>query len=296
MEKKSLMLMIFGLFVCFMVVIASNASAGTQGPGIMNEKQGQDQQGQGQQGQNQPGDSSGMEQMGDTLDLFNVKGIKGGLIQVDQNIFYSTDTLDVSVVIPQSLTAVWDGTAECYVIIRLTDGSLLDPFAITVSEQTPDEPKTFVTLDLSATPLSEGEYQIALILVNAGGDPLSMADWYNGFNGMAGATKFEVKEQCDADDDDSDCDGLMDSSAFNMVYSSLTVETGSDDQVSITGGTEPYTAVSSDDTIATASITGSVATISGVAEGAATITISDANGGIAAVVAVTVEASASSFQ
>lgn len=210
------------------------------------------------------------------LDVFGVKGIKKGLITVDKNIFYPTDTLEVGVMIPESAAAFWDEDAQAYILIRLSDGTLMTPFLITVTGQTPDEAQTFVTLDLSESPLSEGEYQIALVLVNDGGDPAELTDWYDGFRGLIGATHFQVRSDCG--EDDEDCDGLTAESDLAVDPAALTLEPYEMTIATITGGSGDYTAVSNDVAIATVNLLANYAIIAGISQGDTTITVTDTEG------------------
>ncbi|MEA2059064.1 MAG: hypothetical protein U9P10_00750 [Thermodesulfobacteriota bacterium] len=148
---------------------------------------------------NHPENSQNNPGLNSPLNIFNVKGIKSGLIMVDKIFFYMSDILDVSIVFPKSLTAVWNGSADTYLVIRIpeetqqadeiaeteqveeseeteqtkeNDSFILAPFLIRTSGEIPDTPKTFVSLDLSQTTLPVGAYQIAMILVKPEGDPL----------------------------------------------------------------------------------------------------------------------------
>lgn len=143
-----------------------------------------------------------------TLDIFKVKGIKKGLIKVNKNICYSGDPLEISIVLPQSLKAVWSGDAEVHLVIRMTNGAWVKQPPVFFDGTIPDQPKTFVSITLGSD-IPEGDYQMAIILVNPGGDPLNLSDWYEGFSGLVSATTFRISAQCD-DPEDLDCDGMTD--------------------------------------------------------------------------------------
>ena len=61
----------------------------------------------------------------------------------------------------------------------------------------------------------------------------------------------------------------------------VTVEAGSSATATLTGGTEPFTAVSSDETKATVKVDGRTLAVSGIAEGQATVTVTGGDGGVA---------------
>jgi hypothetical protein len=234
-------------------------------------------------------DSSNNSSSNSSLNIFNVKGIKSGLIKVDKNIFYSSDTIDISVVFPKSLKSVWDGSSDAYIVIRTADGTLFDPFPVFSSGQTPDKPKTFVSLDLSSTPIPAGDYQVAMILVNPGGDALNLGDWYNGFSGLISATTFKINTECDPLD--TDCDGLIDVTGLTAGPSSISLAPGGTKEITIANGQPPYSIVSDDETIGTVSDSilqdDGIVTVTGMEKGTTTITVTDDNGD-SAVVDVTV--------
>ena len=64
---------------------------------------------------------------------------------------------------------------------------------------------------------------------------------------------------------------------LSVTPPSVEVATGAIAEVSIVGGTAPYTVTSSDETIATASVSDDTVTITGVAEGNCTITVTDSS-------------------
>jgi len=235
------------------------------------------------------GNSGNSGNSNSSLNIFNVKGIKSGLIKVDKNIFYSTDKLDVSVVFPKSLKSLWNGSADAYLVIRMTDGTLLAPFPILSSGQTPDKPKSFVSIDLSATPIPTGDYQLALILVKPGGDALNLSDWYNGFGALISATTFKFKTQCDPLD--INCDGIIDITGVAVSPSSVTPSASGSTTITVSNGEVPYTIVSGDASIASVSDAtlpdDGTFIITGVVNGVTTVTVTDF-GGNTAVVDVTV--------
>ncbi len=76
-------------------------------------------------------------------------------------------------------------------------------------------------------------------------------------------------------------------SVYSATPSTLSIAIGATGDVALSGGTAPYTAVSSDDAVATVAVTDSTATVTGVAAGTATVTMTD-NAGNTVDVAVTV--------
>lgn len=64
----------------------------------------------------------------------------------------------------------------------------------------------------------------------------------------------------------------------NLFNSTLNINSGTIINVTINGGTEPYAVTSANDAIATATIVGKIMTITGIAAGTVTLTITDAEG------------------
>ncbi|MBT3175695.1 MAG: hypothetical protein HOG03_05150 [Desulfobacula sp.] len=159
------------------------------------------------------------------------------------------------------------------------------PFPVLSSGQTPDKPKTFVSVDLSTTPIPTGDYQLAMILVNPGGDALNIGDWYNGFSGLISATTFKFKSQCDPID--TNCDGMIDVTGIVVFPSSVTPSAGGATTITVGNGETPYTIVSGDISIATVSDStlpdDGTFIITGVANGSTTVTITDYGGNSATV-------------
>lgn len=71
---------------------------------------------------------------------------------------------------------------------------------------------------------------------------------------------------CDKDDDDK---------KLKLSSSSVTVEVEKTSDITVSGGTAPYTAKSSDDKIASVTVSQSKITVKGVKAGNATITVAD---------------------
>jgi hypothetical protein len=139
--------------------------------------------------------------------------------------------LSISVVLPHSLKAYWEGDADAYLVFQIPKDASSDDVAMVpmkLLNSPPEQPKhqhhiiqNFDLTDLTDFDCKnlEGDYQIALILTKPNEDPLKIEDWYNGFQGLVAVSKISFAvEQSDEDanrdgkvDNDSDGDGFQDS-------------------------------------------------------------------------------------
>ncbi len=76
------------------------------------------------------------------------------------------------------------------------------------------------------------------------------------------------------------------SKPVDLFHSTLNISGGTSINVSITGGTEPYTVTSTNDAIASATITGKMMILTGIADGTATLTITDNEGNSGQIVVI----------
>ncbi len=163
-------------------------------------------------------------------------GARSGLIKTNNHVYYCDGgVLSLSVVLPHSLKAYWEGDADAYLVIQIPGDASSDDVAMvsmkldpppTHPNPTPEEAEEHqqhIIQDFDLTDLDcenlEGDYQIALILTKPERSPLMIEGWYNGFQGLVAVSKISFAvEQSDEDanrdgkvDNDSDGDGFQDS-------------------------------------------------------------------------------------
>lgn len=142
-------------------------------------------------------------------------GIKA-IIQANRQIFYSGDLLEIGVRFPRGAELIQSGEVDAWLVI-------FDPQAVITAApiSTEASPKTrnlFRIDEVDVELLPEGVYQMGVVLTIPGGDPLNVADWYNGLLGLQavrGLTVSETLLEIDDDgdgmvDDDSSGDGFVD--------------------------------------------------------------------------------------
>ena len=136
-----------------------------------------------------------------------------GLIQTHKQVYYSGETLDINVVIPEPLTALLEEAAELQLLVYSPDGKL-KAFPVIGEGKFLDTTVTEV--------FAAGNYQLALVLTKRGGHAINLSDWYNGFAGLVSSRRLKINEgfpgsdheDVDGDgviDDDNDSDGFSDS-------------------------------------------------------------------------------------
>jgi hypothetical protein len=163
-----------------------------------------------------------------------VPNVRSGLIQMNRGVYYPGDIIEVRMVFPRSLRAVWSGEADSHIVVRWPDGTVFSQ-QINVDGWVPDQPANFVELeipedigtnasddeDLGLDDLPIGEYQLALVLTkkaeqsdeNGEGDgtalsPLNLENWYEGFAGLVSVARFKFNTE--TDDEDNNGDGTID--------------------------------------------------------------------------------------
>ena len=126
-----------------------------------------------------------------------------GLIQLNQQIYYSEDKLELSIVLPEELKVLLREDAEAHILVYFPDGQI-EPFSVVT-----DGPLLEATIESAA--LAAGNYQLALVFTQAGGDAVKIKDWYNGFAGLISFNQLKISAQLPgADQEDNDGDGLID--------------------------------------------------------------------------------------
>lgn len=148
--------------------------------------------------------------------------VKGNL-KTRRHIYYEGDTIEVSIKFSRGWEMLADGTIDAYVVVITPEKELL-PFPVDPSIGPSDRKFFSVELESSET-LPVGQYQLGLVLTLGDGDPLNLADWYNGFRGLMDMEGILISAQALIEDADMDgeCDFDEDGDGF------CDEETGTDD-------------------------------------------------------------------
>ena len=154
-------------------------------------------------------------------------GSRSGLIKTNHHVYYcDDDNLSISVVLPHSLKAYWEGDADAYLVIQIPGDASSDDVATKFpflkldpppAHPTPEgleEHQQHIIQDFDLTDSDfpcedlEGDYQIALILTKPKLSPLMIENWYNGFQGLVAVSRisFAVEQS----DEDADRNGKVD--------------------------------------------------------------------------------------
>jgi hypothetical protein len=148
-----------------------------------------------------------------------------GLIQTNKQVYYSGEELDISVVIPEQLTALLEEAAELQLLIYSPDGKV-KAFPVM------GDGKFLETTETSA--IAAGNYQLALVLTKRGGNAVNVGDWYNGFAGLVNTSRLKINDGFPGtDDEDADGDGVIDDDIDSDGFSD------SDDEIVELSGTLP---------------------------------------------------------
>lgn len=152
--------------------------------------------------------------------------VKGNL-KTRQHIYYEGDTIEVSIKFSRGWEMLADGTIDAHVVVITPEKELL-PFPVDPSIGPSDRKFFNVELESSET-LPVGQYQLGLILTLGEGDPLNLADWYNGFRGLMDMEGILISAQALPEDADMDgeCDFDVDGDGF------CDEATGTDDDDSV---------------------------------------------------------------
>ncbi len=127
-----------------------------------------------------------------------------GLIKTGRHVFYPGEAFSLSVVLPKSLKAFWNGDADAWLLVQDKNGDFF-PIVVSNDDILPDKPKVIIEdIILDPENFPEGCYQIALILTEKGGDPTELSDWYNGFGGLVSISRIILAEPGNTEDNDQD--------------------------------------------------------------------------------------------
>lgn len=131
---------------------------------------------------------------------------RSGLVQIIQNpkLIRNSETesydLQVAVVIPKSLHAVWTGDADAWLVIwnsgQMMQIQLTGENADNGYTWSPDHPRNLITItaeQMKMKGLQTGDYQIGLVLTQAGTpDPIVLSNWYGGFSGLVSVARLTI--------------------------------------------------------------------------------------------------------
>jgi hypothetical protein len=131
-----------------------------------------------------------------------------GLIQLNQQVYYSGDRLEMSLVIPEELKALLKEEAEAHLLVHFPQGEIA---AFPVVEEGP-----FLEATVEAEALAAGDYQLALVFTQRGGEAVKLADWYNGFAGLVSFNRLKLSEALPGSEaEDLDADGVTNREGFS---------------------------------------------------------------------------------
>lgn len=152
--------------------------------------------------------------------------VKGNL-KVSQHIYYEGDTIEVSIKFSRGWELLAEGTVDAHVVV-ITPAAELLSFPVDPSTGPSDRKFFNIELDSSDT-LPAGQYQLALIVTIPDGEPVNLADWYNGFRGLMDMEGLLISGQYLSEDSDMDgeCDYDYDGDGF------CDEESGTDDDDNI---------------------------------------------------------------
>jgi hypothetical protein len=147
-------------------------------------------------------------------------GARSGLIKSNRQMLYAGNTLELEIKLPHSLEGFWSGEADAHVVIEDPSGAF---FYGTVNAAALDSqnPNIRLTIDDPELVLTDGNYQIAIILTTAKEEgyrnPLNLKNWYQGFQGLVAVSR--VKVAFEGDTEDLNADGTVDGDENGDGYS-----------------------------------------------------------------------------
>jgi hypothetical protein len=108
-----------------------------------------------------------------------------------------------------NLEVVLEGKADAYALVVPPEGEL---FVIPVPVTDADEQQPFFEQPyLDTSNFAQGDYQIALVLTEAGSDDASdVSNWYGGLSGLVSVKQIKIITDCDAEDEEADDGGKTD--------------------------------------------------------------------------------------
>lgn len=151
-----------------------------------------------------------------------------GLIQLNQQIYYTGDRLQINLVIPEELKAALRNEAQAHLAVHFPDGGF-EAYPVV-------EEGSFLEATVETSALAAGDYQLALVFTEPDGDALVLTDWYNGFAGLVSFNHLKLSPAAPGTDaQDIDGDGHYDiksraASAKEVVEATGTVTVCADSE------------------------------------------------------------------
>ena len=128
-----------------------------------------------------------------------------GLIQFNQQVYYSGNKLEINLSIPDQLKALLKADAEAHILVYFPQGEI-EAFPVANEGQ-------LLEATIESTAVMTGDYQLALVFTQRGGDALQIRDWYNGFAGLTSFGRLKISSGIPGSEaSDIDGDGLLDNS------------------------------------------------------------------------------------
>jgi len=129
-----------------------------------------------------------------------------GLIQFNQQVYYSGNKLEINLGIPDQLKALLKADAEAHILVYFPQGEI-EAFPVANEGQ-------LLEATIESTAVMTGNYQLALVFTQRGGDALRLRDWYNGFAGLTSFGRLKISSGMPGSEaSDVDGDGLLDKPA-----------------------------------------------------------------------------------
>jgi hypothetical protein len=129
-----------------------------------------------------------------------------GLIQFNQQVYYSGNKLEINLGIPDQLKALLKADAEAHILVYFPQGEI-EAFPVANEGQ-------LLEATIESTAVMTGNYQLALVFTRRGGDALQIRDWYNGFAGLTSFGRLKISGGMPGSEASNvDGDGLLDKPA-----------------------------------------------------------------------------------
>lgn len=124
------------------------------------------------------------------------------LIKPNQYVYYGGDTIKIELQIPCSLKAL-AAKVDAYILVYTPEGELIP----TLVDINTDKPYKFLEMP-NLEVLAKGDYHLAFLLTQVGGNPFNVNEWYHGFEGLLSFMRIKIAHK--TDEEDQDHDGMID--------------------------------------------------------------------------------------
>ena len=132
------------------------------------------------------------------------------LIKPNKYVYYSGDIIKIELQIPCSLKAL-ASKVDAYILVYTPEKELIP----TLIDLSADKPYKFLEMPYLEV-LAKGDYYLAFLLTQVGGNPFNVNEWYQGFNGVLSFIRIKIAQKTDEEDKDNDgmIDGDFDGDGF----------------------------------------------------------------------------------